>query len=84
MINAPPAAPVATNNGHYVAAPPQLLNLAAGSISGASYSWTCPNGFTSSLQNPSVTSISTAASGIYSVVATTNGCSVRPEQPPWR
>jgi len=50
------------------------LNLTSSSIVGASYSWTGPNGFTSSSQNPSISNSSIAASGVYSVTATANGC----------
>ncbi|MFY7884273.1 MAG: hypothetical protein ACOVOV_05450, partial [Dolichospermum sp.] len=39
----------------------------------ASYSWTGPNGFTSSLQNPSII-LSQTTTGIYTVVATFNNC----------
>lgn len=49
------------------------LNLTATTISGATYAWTGPNGFTSSLQNPSLT-YNTANAGIYTVNVTTGGC----------
>ena len=42
----------------------------------ASYAWTGPNGFTSSLQNPSIANATTAATGTYSLhVVNTTGCS---------
>ena len=50
------------------------MNLTASDITGASYSWTGPNSFTSALQNPSIPDATTAASGTYSVTATVNGC----------
>ena len=50
------------------------LKLMAGTISGASYSWSGPNGFTSSLQNPVVSNVTASASGEYTVTATKNGC----------
>ncbi len=41
----------------------------------ASYNWTGPNGFSSSYQNNIITNVSTAASGIYTLVVTdNNGC----------
>jgi hypothetical protein len=40
----------------------------------ALYQWSGPNGFASNLQNPSVTNVSSAASGQYKVSATVNGC----------
>lgn len=51
------------------------INLTASTIPDATYAWTGPNGFTSNLQNPTITNATTAQSGTYSVVATVNGCS---------
>ena len=50
------------------------MSLTASAIAGASYSWTGPNGFSSSLQNPSISNSTVSASGFYSVTATVNGC----------
>jgi hypothetical protein len=50
------------------------LNLTASTIAGASYAWTGPNGFISSLQNPSIQNVSNSATGVYSVVSIVNGC----------
>ncbi len=51
------------------------LDLSASSIAGASYSWTGPNGFISTQQNPTVNALATAAmNGNYEVTATLNGC----------
>lgn len=52
----------------------QTLNLSAPTTAGATYSWTGPNGFTSSQQNPSITNVTTVAAGTYDVVVTANGC----------
>jgi hypothetical protein len=41
---------------------------------GTSFNWTGPNGFTSTSQNPSIASVTTSASGIYSFTSTSNGC----------
>ena len=50
------------------------LNLTSGG--GTSYSWAGPNSFTSLAQNPSITNVTTAASGTYTVTVTdANGCS---------
>jgi len=54
------------------------INLSAVSVSGATYSWTGPNGFTSSLQNPVITNAGLAASGTYTMTATLNGCTSTP------
>jgi|GEM_PF-791430 len=63
---------VAGNNGPICAG--LSLNLTATTVAGATYSWTGPNGFTSSLQNPSISNVTTAASGAYYVTAELNGC----------
>ncbi len=44
-------------------------------VDAATYEWTGPNGFTSTLRNPTLTSLSASQSGTYSVVVTVNGCS---------
>ncbi len=41
---------------------------------GASYSYSGPNGFTSVLQNPSITNVTNAAAGIYTLTASNFGC----------
>jgi hypothetical protein len=72
-VNAIPATPIAGNNGPILAG--NTLNLTASTVSGATYSWTGPNGFTSTQQNPSIPDATSAASGTYSVTVTdTNGC----------
>ena len=71
-VNTTPAAPTASSNSPVCAG--STLNLSASNVVGATYSWTGPNGFTSSTQNPSITGATTAASGTYSVTATVGGC----------
>lgn len=70
--------PTVSNNGPICSGNP--LSLTASSSLGATYSWTGPNGFASSQQNPVVsTSATVAMSGIYSLVITgINGCSSNP------
>lgn len=41
---------------------------------GNSYNWTGPNGFSSTLQNPTIGGVTTAASGTYSLVVTVGTC----------
>jgi gliding motility-associated-like protein len=72
VVNMLPSAPIVSTNSPLCTG--NLIYLMAGTMSGASYSWTGPNGFTSSLQNPTITNASTNASGSYSVMATVNGC----------
>jgi hypothetical protein len=49
------------------------LTLSATTVSGASYSWSGPNGFTSTAQNP-VLNYTAAAAGTYTLQATTAAC----------
>ena len=51
------------------------LNLIGGPVGMASYSWTGPNGFTSSVQNPVITGVTSAAAGVYTLTVTNSaGC----------
>jgi hypothetical protein len=72
-VKPPPIVPTAGNNGPLCTG--QALALTAATVSGATYGWTGPNGFTSSLQNPTLSNMTTAATGTYTVTATVNGCS---------
>jgi len=71
-VNPIPTAPTAGSNGPICAG--ATLNLTASTIAGATYSWTGPNSFSSTLQNPSIAAATTLASGTYSVTATVSGC----------
>lgn len=71
-----PAAPAPTVNGPICAT--QTLNLGTAAVSGATYSWSGPNSFTSTVQNPSITNATTAATGTYSVTVTVAGCTSLP------
>ena len=64
---------MASNNGPLCSG--ATLNLTATPNSGTAYNWSGPNGFTSNLQNPSITNATPAASGVYTVTVTyTGGC----------
>ncbi len=58
-------APICANNN---------LNLTGSG--GATYNWVGPNGFNSLVQNPTITNASTLATGVYTLTASNNGCSV--------
>lgn len=75
-VNASPAAPVAASNSPICEG--STLNLTASTVGGATYTWTGPNGFTSSDQNPTIPSATSAMSGNYSVVTNAAGCSSQP------
>lgn len=72
-VNPVPTAPIINNNGPVDEG--DTLTLSATTIAGALYSWTGPNGFTSSIQNPTVSNSTTLAmAGNYYVTVTVNGC----------
>ena len=71
-VIATPATPSASNNG--LICDQGTINLSTPTVSGASYSWSGPNGFTSSAQNPNISNASSAEGGTYQVVVTVNGC----------
>lgn len=50
------------------------LQLSMNALSGATYSWSGPLGFVSTLQNPSIGGTTPARSGVYTLTATTSSC----------
>ncbi|HLO45068.1 MAG TPA: hypothetical protein VK175_12105 [Leadbetterella sp.] len=52
------------------------LNFGIDATAGSTYSWIGPNGFTSALEDPNISSAATNASGTYSVTISLNGCNV--------
>ncbi len=76
-VNQVPATPLATSNSP-ICSGSGTLNLSASNEAGAIYSWSGPNGFTSSVQNPSIPSATVADSGTYSVTTTVSGCMSSP------
>lgn len=72
-ITPQPSPPAVSNNGPVCAG--GNLQLSASTVPGATYSWSGPNGFTSTQQNPTIPSVSGAASGPYHLVITVGGCS---------
>lgn len=64
--------PQPTSNGPLCAG--QTLNLSATNITGATYNWTGPGGFSTNSQNPSISGVTTNATGNYCLAVTVNGC----------
>lgn len=71
VVNAIPAAPQPSGNGPVCSGAPILLSA---NTTAASYAWTGPAGFTSTVQNPIIPSASTANDGFYFLTLTQNGC----------
>lgn len=71
-VIAVPATPVASSNTPICEG--TTINLTTSTVSGATYSWTGPNSFISSTQNPTLTSSTSVMTGTYNVAVTVNGC----------
>jgi PKD repeat protein len=71
-VNAIPATPSAASNTPVCAG--SAINLTTPTVTGATYSWTGPNSFTSTAQNPTIASAAAANAGAYSVTVTVSGC----------
>ncbi|MCB0697505.1 MAG: immunoglobulin domain-containing protein, partial [Chitinophagaceae bacterium] len=67
--------PNATATSNSPVCPGDTLKLYGGTVAGATYSWTGPNSFTSTSQNPVIPNASTVNSGFYGLTVTgSNGC----------
>jgi hypothetical protein len=51
------------------------IRLTASTVAGATYLWTGPNGFTSAVQNPTISNATMAKAGDYGVSLIVGGCS---------
>lgn len=71
-----PATPAASNNGPVCEA--SALNLSTTELSGASYLWSGPAGFSSTDRTPVVSNMSNTNAGSYSVRVVVNGCQSLP------
>ena len=52
----------------------QAVHLYATTVTGGSYSWVGPGGYTSMVQNPTINIVSPANAGTFTVTASANGC----------
>jgi hypothetical protein len=67
---------LASNTGPFTAGQTILLNASGGSVTPPSnYAWTGPNGFFSSISNPTIENATSANGGIYNLTVSLNGCS---------
>lgn len=69
VVNAIPAAPVLGSNSPVCVG--QTINFTSNS---AGMQWSGPNGFSSTLQNPTLASATAAMAGVYSGYSVVNGC----------
>ena len=69
----PPAAPTISSNSPVCQS--QQINLYANTVAGATYSWTGPGGWTSSLEDPVRYGATTAMAGTYTCTITVGSCS---------
>ncbi len=72
VIKPIPPTPTASNNGPLLIG--NTLNLSTPTVAGAVYHWTGPNGFSSFVQNPSLSNVTALNVGNYSVTVTVAGC----------
>jgi gliding motility-associated-like protein len=71
-----PATPTITSNSPVCTG--KVIQLNTPAVSKAIYSWTGPNGFISSLRNPTIPDVTTANSGTYKLTIIVNEC-ISPE-----
>ena len=72
IINPTPATPNAEYNGPVCEG--EVLNLSTDHVVGATYSWTGPNGFTATNQNPTIFQASGFEIGTFCVTISIDGC----------
>jgi hypothetical protein len=73
VVNAQPSVPNTPNpSSNSPVCVGGTLNLIGPNLANVTFSWTGPNSFSSSLQSPSISSVSAAAQGTYSLIVTSN------------
>jgi gliding motility-associated-like protein len=73
IVNPAPIVPAVSSNSPVCQG--ATINLSVPTVPGASYLWSGPNGFNSTLQNPTIASAASIHAGIYSLQITVSGCS---------
>jgi gliding motility-associated-like protein len=69
-----PGTPTASSNSPLCVGSPLNLQAFTTATGNISYQWTGPNGFNSTLQNPSIDNVQTSAAGKYYVLVKLNNC----------
>ncbi len=72
IVKPTPVTPVISNNSPICVG--STLTLAASLVTDATYNWSGPNNFSSTLPGPVIANIVSASAGIYSLTITVNGC----------
>jgi len=67
-------APIAIANSNSPICVGNTINLSANLVAGVTYSWTSSTGFTSSSQNPTISSSTTSNTGTYSLTLSNGNC----------
>ncbi|MDW8157638.1 MAG: SBBP repeat-containing protein [Bacteroidia bacterium] len=73
-VFATPNPPLATNSSPICSGDNLQLSATLSGIQNASYFWQGPGGYSSTLQNPTIFSATSAVNGFYSVAVVVNGC----------
>ncbi|MCS6904888.1 MAG: fibronectin type III domain-containing protein [Bacteroidia bacterium] len=76
QVNAAPLGVMAGNSGPVCSG--QTLSLFVTPVLGATYRWSGPNGFTSTLQNPTISGVTSIHAGAYQVLVQIGSCSLAP------
>lgn len=79
VVNSVPTAPTLSSNSPVCSG--NALQLFAAPVTGATYAWSGPNGFSSNLQNPTVSNASSTQQGNYTATVSLNGCTSLPSSP---
>ena len=73
LVKLIPAVPTITSNSPVCIG--NTITMTTPAVTGATYSWTGPDSYTSTSQNQSITNSTSLMSGTYTVVVSLNGCS---------
>ncbi|HTA61522.1 MAG TPA: gliding motility-associated C-terminal domain-containing protein, partial [Bacteroidia bacterium] len=68
--------PVVTPNANSAICVGQTINLTANNTGSAIYTWSGPNGFSSSAQNPTIANATISNTGTYTLTISLGGCAV--------
>jgi len=72
LVHPTPTTPVASNNGPVCEG--DAITLTTGFVAGATYMWSGPNGFSSTVQNPTIPSATMLDAGTYFLTINSGGC----------